>query len=295
MRLLLARVCGLKLMAGRPVMGIARCLIPSRSYHSRQGVYGYKQDPPRTYQLSADVIKRRSEESNIYRYISAFQEYGHLKANINPLDPNTRIVPELDPTLYGLQANKSYDITGLLSGIEGSVNLEQLTNHLENKYCGLIGAEFSYLPTIEEREWFSSHLEGINDFEISNDVKKQLATDMLHSQAWDNFLAIKFQSVKRYGGEGAEAAMAYYSHTLKALAQDGVEQVVVGMAHRGRLNLLTGLLQFPPVIMYQKMKGMSEWPKEVKGSGDVLSHLVLDIDIYIGEECIYKSMFISPA
>jgi probable 2-oxoglutarate dehydrogenase E1 component DHKTD1 len=96
---------------------------------------------------------------------------------------------------------------------------------------------------------------------------------MLRSQAYDNFLATKFNSVKRYGGEGAESMMAFFLEVFRGLSRDGVEQVLIGMPHRGRLNLLTGMLQLPPRVTFRKMKGSLLYPDGIKAVGDVLSHL----------------------
>lgn len=128
---------------------------------------------------------------------------------------------------------------------------------------------------------------------MTNDERQRLAVEMLKSQNFDNFLATKFSNVKRYGGEGAEAMMAFFVELLDNanskcksifngfyslallifLFIDGFKDVVLGMPHRGRLNLLTGMLQFPPVVMFRKMKGLPEFPDQQKGAGDVLSHL----------------------
>ncbi|KAJ8964681.1 hypothetical protein NQ314_004713, partial [Rhamnusium bicolor] len=107
---------------------------------------------------------------------------------------------------------------------------------------------------------------------LENDTKIRLATDLLKSQSFDNFLAKKFAGVKRYGGEGAESMMAFFSEIFQLAAQDSIEQIVLAMPHRGRLNLLTGMLNFPPVQMFAKLKGNPDFPDNYQATGDVLSH-----------------------
>lgn len=268
----------------------------TRHYHSLQGVYGHKHQEPKDFSLPEDVVQRRAEESNLFRWISAYREYGHLTADINPIKPNSRQVPELAPELYGLSSSASYNPRGLLAGCEGSYSLQQLQDILKEKYCGHIGVEFSYLPTLEEREWFANSVEGLSDEVITAEERVRLARDLLCSQAFDNFLATKFQSVKRYGAEGGESMLGFFTETFRKAAQEGVEQVVVGMAHRGRLNLLTGILQYPVTIMFQKMKGMPEFPSDVKFIGDVLSHLAISVDLEVGgPNPLYVSMLPNPS
>ncbi|KAK7071265.1 putative 2-oxoglutarate dehydrogenase E1 component DHKTD1, mitochondrial [Halocaridina rubra] len=266
-----------------------------RNYRSVNGVFGYKPLQECQYSLSEEVIQRRAEASNLFRYISAYREYGHLQAQLNPLEPNTSLVPELDAKLYGLSTDKEYSLEGLIAGSQGVHTLEEIENILKKKYCGTIGIEFAYLPSLEEREWFASTYETLLETSLTSEERLQLAKDMLQSQCFDNFLANKFQSVKRYGGEGAESMIGFFTESFKGLAQDGVEQVVIGMAHRGRLNLLTGILEYPPVIMFQKMKGLPEFPADVNFTGDVLSHLVSSVDLMLCEKSLHVTMLANPS
>ncbi|XP_068204205.1 2-oxoadipate dehydrogenase complex component E1 [Palaemon carinicauda] len=266
-----------------------------RGYRSLKGVYGYSPETTRDFSLPIDVINKRAEESNLFRFISSYREYGHLQAQLNPLKVNERVVSELDPKLYGLLDNKKYNIQGLIAGVNETCSLEEIVNLLKKKYCGHIGVEFCYLPTQEEREWFASEFEDLHEKDLTPEECINLAKDMLKSQAFDNFLANKYQSVKRYGGEGAESMVGFFTEAFKGLAEAGVQEVVLGMAHRGRLNLLTGTLKYPPVIMFQKMKGLPEFPPHLKFTGDVLSHLVNSVDLEFGEQSLHVTMLPNPS
>ncbi|XP_069689765.1 2-oxoadipate dehydrogenase complex component E1 isoform X3 [Periplaneta americana] len=138
-------------------------------------------------------------------------------------------------------------------------------------------------------------MEQIVQEELDNDMKRQIATEMLKSQAFDNFLATKFVTVKRYGGEGAESMMAFFLEFLNSSARADVQEVVFGMPHRGRLNLLTGMLQFPPAQIFRKLKGMSEFPEMVKASGDVLSHFTSSVDLKIGDKTLHVTLLPGPS
>ncbi|MPC40465.1 putative 2-oxoglutarate dehydrogenase E1 component DHKTD1, mitochondrial [Portunus trituberculatus] len=277
-----------------------------RAYQSYQGVYGYKYREPRGFtcelcngcppSVPDEVIQKRKEESCLFRWISAFREFGHLTADVNPLSPNTRQVPELEPGLYGLNCDALYNPCGLVAGCDGMYSLQQLQDILKQKYCGHMSVEFSYLPTLEEREWFANAVESLQDELITPEERIRLAGDMLRSQAFDNFLGTKFQSVKRYGAEGGESTVGFFSEVFRRVAQDSVEQVVIGIAHRGRLNLLTGLLQYPASIMFRKMKGLSEFPESVKFIGDALSHLAISLDMEMeGDNSLHVTMLPNPS
>lgn len=152
-----------------------------------------------------------------------------------------------------------------------------------------------FFKSEEEKEWFSNRIEGINSEQLTNDEKIEIAKEMIKSQAWDNFLAIKFSMVKRYGGEGAEAMMAFFTELFKLTSQgdilgygklynmmfiyflfdvdsDSIETIVLGMPHRGKLNVLTGLLGCPPAKIFMKFRGLPEFPMSTKAMCDIAQH-----------------------
>lgn len=148
---------------------------------------------------------------------------------------------------------------------------EEVVAYLESTYCGGISVETSQLQTLQEREWFADRFEELKKEAFSPEERRMLAKLMLESQEFDHFLATKFATVKRYGGEGAESMMGFFYELFRSSVYSGVTDVVMGMPHRGRLNLLTGLLQFPPELMFRKMRGLSEFPEHSPSIGDVLS------------------------
>ncbi|XP_043259776.1 probable 2-oxoglutarate dehydrogenase E1 component DHKTD1, mitochondrial [Colletes gigas] len=118
---------------------------------------------------------------------------------------------------------------------------------------------------------------------------------MLKSQAFDNFLAIKFVSLKRYGCEGAESMLAFFHEFFKLCAHDDLKCVVLCMPHRGRLNFLTGMLNFPPEKLFRKLRGLSEFPDGVNATGDVISHLVSSIDLDVDEKDLHVTVLRNPS
>lgn len=129
----------------------------------------------------------------------------------------------------------------------------------------------------EEREWFSNRMEQSIEDSLTKEDKIRLALELIRSQAFDHFLASKFPGLKRYGGEGAESMMGFFAELLKLSINENLSDIVLGMPHRGRLNLLTGLLNMPPEKLFRKLKGLPDWPEKYKATGDVISHLSKNI------------------
>ena len=173
----------------------------------------------------------------------------------------------------------SVNPTGLISQPGDSTTVSELANVLSTLYCGSTGIECEYIEDSAEKEWLYNMYEEIKQTELSGEEKKNIAAEMLKSQNYDNFLATKFPNVKRYGGEGAEAMMGFYTELFRKAEVDGIKDIIMGNAHRGKLNFLTGLMNYPPVAMFRKMRGMSEFPPEQQGAGDVISHLSASLDI----------------
>ncbi|KAA0203071.1 hypothetical protein HAZT_HAZT008006 [Hyalella azteca] len=216
----------------------------------------------------------RARHSNEYSLVDAYRKYGHLKADVNPVYANKQVVPELEPTQYGVSPSLDPSAGSVLYSQENYASLDQLTNSLKQLYCGPVGIEFMHLPTAAEREWFAREIESGTLLEpFTDDEKIHMLKLLLKSKCLDVFLSSKFPSVKRYSGEGAEALMCFYFYTFGTLAQSGVPHVAVGMAHRGRLNLLTGLLELPLAALFSKMLGRAEFSEEFLFTGDTLMHM----------------------
>uniref|UniRef100_A0A8C1USJ6 2-oxoadipate dehydrogenase complex component E1 n=1 Tax=Cyprinus carpio TaxID=7962 RepID=A0A8C1USJ6_CYPCA len=222
-------------------------------------------------------------DHGLARLVEAYRAHGHKVAKINPLLPQTPVqdsVPEiglLNGAVHGV-----LNTTGLRHFGKAEATSEEVVAYLERTYCGRISVETTQLQSLQEREWFADRFEELKKEPFSPEERRQLAKLMLESQEFDHFLATKFATVKRYGGEGAESMMGFFYELFRSSAYSGVTDVVMGMPHRGRLNLLTGLLQFPPELMFRKMRGLSEFPENSPSIGDVLSHLTSTVELDFG-------------
>ncbi|KAL1784790.1 putative 2-oxoglutarate dehydrogenase E1 component DHKTD1, mitochondrial [Sigmodon hispidus] len=283
-------------------MAIARralCLtVPllRRGYQTDRGVYGYRPRKAESREPRGDRA-RPSVDHGLARLVTVYCEHGHKAAQINPLFPGQALldaVPEIQALVETLQG--PFTTTGLLNMGKEEASLEEVLAYLNHVYCGPISIETAQLQSQEEKDWFARRLEELKKETFTTEERKHLAKLMLESQEFDRFLAAKFATVKRYGGEGAESMMGFFHELLKSSAYSGITDIIIGMPHRGRLNLLTGLLQLPPELMFRKMRGLSEFPENASAIGDVLSHLTSSVDLDFGTHCpLHVTMLPNPS
>lgn len=265
-------------------------------YHTENGVYGYIPKNKNVYKVPDDCIVMRAKYSNFYRLVTAYREHAHKSANTNPitLEKPEKLI-ELDPQQFGLKLDDTVEYYGILNIEKKQGTVEDALKILESIYTSEIGAEFTYLESQEEREWFSSKFEKLHEEKLTQETKKSIASEMMKSQTLDNFLAKKFVSIKRYGCEGAESMMAFFQEFFELCGKDGLEQVIACMPHRGRLNFLIGMLKFPPEKLFRKLKGLSEFPDDVKATGDVASHFISSIDLDIKGKSLHVTLLHNPS
>lgn len=227
------------------------------------------------FSVDAATIKRRQEQSNFVRWVEAYRVHAHRLAQTNPIEWRQieLTLAEVQIDRYGLNERDVQNFAGILNAPEQSGSIETAKRFLERVYCGETSVEFAYIESEFEREWLAEHYEKtISSFTIDGEAKKEIAELLLKSQLWDNFLATKFPSVKRYGGEGAESMMAFFWQILRSAASDDLSDLVIGMPHRGRLNVLTTVMKTRPAKVFRKLKGLPEFPGDAKFMGDVVSH-----------------------
>uniref|UniRef100_A0AAR2KD76 2-oxoadipate dehydrogenase complex component E1 n=1 Tax=Pygocentrus nattereri TaxID=42514 RepID=A0AAR2KD76_PYGNA len=265
-------------------------------YHTERGVYGYK---PRREAHAVCLLACCCfwTDHGLARLVEAYRTHGHLAAKINPLLPDSPVMEKV-PEIYFLNGTIQgvLNTAGLKHFGKAKASVQEVVAYLESTYCGRISVETSQLQSLEEKQWFVDRFEELKKESLPDEERRQLAKLMLESQEFDHFLATKFATVKRYGGEGAESMMGFFLELFRSAAKSGATDVVMGMPHRGRLNLLTGLLHFPPELMFRKMRGLSEFPENSPSIGDVLSHLTSSVDLDVGAgHPIHVTMLPNPS
>jgi len=214
--------------------------------------------------------------------VDAYRRHGHLRANLDPLGMSPkRETPQIDTALYGLNdPEEVFAVEGIVSMPNGvsHASLQDIINHLEDVYCNTVGMDFDYIRSDEEREWLREQVESVDwQAGLSGADKRNIHSLMVQSETFDKFMSIKFPGFKRYGCEGAESTLPAMEAIFSAAAKHGVEKVVLGMPHRGRLNMLVSLFNYPARALFAKVKGQSHIPEGMDGKCDVASHIATTV------------------
>lgn len=211
-------------------------------------------------------------------FIESYRTHGHRIASINPINycAPPRAISELEASRYGLNEQQELaPLDGLVFFSDSQIKtVSDLKNKLSETYCQNVSAEFNFIECEHEREWFAENYEKILEGKtfITNEEKRQLATELLQFQEFDRFMNAKLPSIKRYGGEGSESTVAFFKTFLSAAAKNDIDTVVLGMPHRGKLNALATLFKQRPVKIFRKYKGLPEFGDDAKAMMDIPNH-----------------------
>lgn len=182
----------------------------------------------------------------------------------------------MEAARYGLSETQELTaLEGLVFFSDSEINtVADLKKKLNETYCQNVSAEFNFIESECEREWFAENYEKLLEEKafLGNDEKRQLATQLLQFQEFDRFMNAKLPSIKRYGGEGSESTVAFFRNILSSAAKDDVDTVVLGMPHRGKLNALATIFKQRPAKIFRKYKGLPEFGDDAKAMMDIPNH-----------------------
>ncbi|MDT7923238.1 MAG: multifunctional oxoglutarate decarboxylase/oxoglutarate dehydrogenase thiamine pyrophosphate-binding subunit/dihydrolipoyllysine-residue succinyltransferase subunit [Chlorobiota bacterium] len=214
------------------------------------------------------------KQERLTQLIRSYRVRGHLLAQINPLQERWHYHPDLDPAQYGLtiwDLDRRFYVGELLE--ERHATLRQVLELLWESYCGPIGVEYMHIQDPERRAWLRERLERERGWrELSPQQRRRIYEKLLAAEQFEQFLHRKFVGHKRFSLEGGEALLPLLDMLLQAAAERGVEYVVIGMAHRGRLNVLANLIGKSLRRIFDEFEGELD-PLSTLGSGDVKYHL----------------------
>jgi 2-oxoglutarate decarboxylase len=198
---------------------------------------------------------------------------GHLIADLDPLAwKEPEMEPELDPATYGLtiwDLDREF-LTGGLGGTSRAP-LGEILHMLRDAYCRTIGIEYMHIQELEEQRWIQEQVEGVSN-ELDLDDKRHILAKLNAAEAFETFLGTKYVGQKRFGLQGAESAIPILDAVLEAAADNDLDGVVMGMSHRGRLNVLTNIVGKSYDQVFKEFEGGVD-PESTQGSGDVKYHL----------------------
>jgi len=210
--------------------------------------------------------------ARVQELIHSYRVRGHLMADTDPLEYRQRRHPDLDVTNHGLtlwDLDRHFATGGF--GGEPFLPLRKILGILRDSYCRGIGVEYMHITDPEQRKWVQRKVE-VGYAKTSRDEQLRILRRLNAAEAFETFLQTKFVGQKRFSLEGGESVIALLDRVLSRAAQDGLDEVCIGMPHRGRLNVLANIAGKSPGQIFREFEGKSD-PKSVQGSGDVKYHL----------------------
>lgn len=259
--------------------------------------------PVTTPVASAPVAKNIANDESIFlgraaqQLIQAYREHGHININYDPLGlKQAEQYPELQL--------ENYNIPESLHGVEIELNGElglqkanilELQQNLERIYSSRLGFEYMYIENPEEMQWMQQRIENATCIEISKEEKIKVLKDLIEAETFEQFLHTKFPGTKRFSIEGGEASICVLETIIGESVAFGVREVVIGMAHRGRLNTLTKIMGKPYHAMLSEFRGELAHPDHINIPGDVKYHLGTSSDRKIHGTLVHMSLTPNPS
>ncbi len=230
--------------------------------------------------------------------IRVYRVRGHLEAQLDPLGlTKARHHPELDPASYGFTEG-DWDRPFFINKSLGreTATLREIMDILRATYCGPVGVEFMHIQDPDQKSWIQERIEGAPwRSAFTREEKAGILRHLTEAEGFETFCARKFVGTKRFGLEGGEVTIPAVQAVIDTAARDGVGEVVIGMAHRGRLNTLVNVVRKPYVQVFSEFKGGSANPDSVQGSGDVKYHLGTSVDVEIEGRQVHLSLQPNPS
>ncbi len=247
---------------------------------------------------SGDARQAALDSIRALMLIRAYRARGHLLSNLDPLGLKpVDVHPELDPAHYGF-TDADYNRSIFINGVLGKeyATLTDILDVLKSTYCGNIGVEFLHMSDPAEKQWIQERIEGPrNQTDFTVNGKRAILQRLTAAENFEKFLHTKYVGTKRFGLDGGEALIPCIEQILKRGGQLGLKEVVVGMAHRGRLNVLTNVMMKPFTAVFSEFQGISAVPDDVQGSGDVKYHLGTSADRDFDGNTIHLSLTANPS
>ena len=247
----------------------------------------------------ATALRRATSDSiRALQLIRAYRVRGHLEADLDPLGLDKRgPYPELDYRSYGFsEADLDREIFLNNTLARERASLREIIAILRQTYCGKIGVEYMHIQVPAERTWIQQKFENqVRRPPLSPADKKEILEILTTAETFERFLDRRYTGTKRFGIEGAESLMPALEAVLRRGSALGIREFVIGMPHRGRLNVLANFVGKPFAAIFSEFQGNSTNPEHVHGSGDVKYHLGTSADRDIGGKTVHLSLAANPS
>ena len=251
------------------------------------------------YELTPAASLRATQDSiRALMLIRAYRVMGHLAADLDPLGiADRKAHRELLPETYGFteaDLDRPIFIDRVL-GLDTST-MRQILAILRRTYCRQIGVQFTHITDAAQKSWIQERIEGPEkDINFTAEGRKAILRKLIEAETFEKFCDIKYTGTKRFGLDGGEAMIPALEQIIKRGGHLGVREIVLGMAHRGRLNVLANVMSKPFRAIFKEFKGGSSKPDEVEGSGDVKYHLGASSDRSFDGNNVHLSLTANPS
>ena len=244
--------------------------------------------------VAAAPLIAATVQDQLNELIRAYRCVGHRSARLDPLGRDNPVEPALDPAAYGLgveRMDQLFPTVGL--HWPGPLALRTIIDRLQRTYCGSIGIEFMHIEDRPARDWLAQRMES-EDRSLGSAERKNILADLIHANAFDEFLRGQFIGAKSFSVEGAESLIALLQYAVERAGRGGVREIVLAMAHRGRLNVLVNVVGKRPREVYREFIDGAD-PAQQSG-GDVKYHLGYSGDRQIsGGRKLHLSLCFNPS
>ncbi|MFA5575574.1 MAG: 2-oxoglutarate dehydrogenase E1 component [Brumimicrobium sp.] len=242
-----------------------------------------------------EVPENFQKEFRVLNLIEGYRKRGHLFTQTNPVRARRTYAPTLDKENFGLEEKDLNTVfqAGEKIGI-GPATLKDIIAHLEEAYCESIGIEYYYIDNPERKEWFMNKLEMVNRPKFSIDDKIEIFTKLSEANLFEQFLNKKYVGQKRFSVEGSEALISGMDRMFRLGSKLDVKEFVVGMAHRGRLNVLVNLFNKDLIELFGEFEG-KEFEAPESFDGDVKYHLGLSSTMKVDKNELHLTLLPNPS
>src|SRR5258707_4824494 len=247
---------------------------------------------------AADVQQATRDSIRALMLIRAYRIRGHFHAKLDPLglEPQ-KSEEELDPRSYGF-SEADFDRRIFLDKVLGLefATLREILTIVRRTYCQTLGVEFMHISDPAQKAWLQERIEGRDKkINFTREGKRAILNKLVEAEGFEKFCDVKYTGTKRFGLDGGESLIPALEQIIKRGGNLGVEEIVIGMPHRGRLNVLTQVMGKPHRALFHEFKGGSANPDAVEGSGDVKYHLGASSDREFDNNKIHLSLTANPS
>lgn len=258
-----------------------------------------KSHPVTTGLSESQVLQSTRDSVSAIMMIRAYRMRGHLHADLDPLKITgwQEAHNELHPSTYGFtEADYDRDIfIDYMLGVEFAT-LREMLEILNRTYCSTMGVEFMHISDPQEKAWIQERIEGPDKgVAFTERGKIAILNKLIEAEGFERFLDVKYKGTKRFGLDGAESLIPALEQIIKRGGQLGLKEIVLGMPHRGRLNVLSNVMGKPHHAIFNEFMGGSNTPDEVEGSGDVKYHLGASSDREFDGNTVHLSLTANPS